>query len=269
MGKEYSLHPLLEFTMNQLNLANLTPKEYLRHNEHRLDPLTVIVINNLLKEVDFLNNQIYKLETHMMIKQHLVNVFAEITIDLNRNNAMFALSHGNATDMNRQLGVLDSECNELERALTSKDPIEFFDGIGDVTYVLGSLYLMNFDQFPECYEVYRALDLLTLATSQLEHLQIPQLLKDCTVIAMVNNLTKYDVSIEDATKTQNKYEAMGIPTNIVQLEPEMFIVKSSITNEQLDVVEGKVLKSVVRHQKPDFSKVVYPLAHLIIPDPIV
>lgn len=269
MGKEYSLHPLLEFTMNQLNLANLTPKEYLRHNEHRLDPLTVIVIIDLLKEVDFLNNQIHKLETHMFIKQYLANVFAEITVDLNRNNAMFALSLGNEADIHRQLGVLESECNELERALSSKDPIEFFDGLGDVTYVLGSLYIMNGGQFFECFEVYRALDLLTLAVSPVNHTKIPSLLKKCAVIAMVNNLTKYDVSIEDATKTQKKYEAMGIPTNIVQLEPEMFIVKSSITDPQLDVVEGKVLKSVVRHQKPDFSKVNYPLDRLIIPDPDV
>lgn len=199
-------------------------------------------------------------------------IFKEQDKALRQNNAMFALSGGNQADVERQLAVLNSEVNELEASYQSKNLILFLDGLGDVTYVLGSLWIMHNNELPERAEVYRAVNALLYATRSIGEFdtssEIKTLLTECTEVAMVNNLTKFDVSIEDATKTQAKYEALGIETTVLQLEPEMYVVKSSITDEALDVVEGKVLKSVIRHTKPDFSVVDVPKS-LLIPDPIV
>lgn len=185
-----------------------------------------------------------------------------------KNSIMFNLDGNRQADVDRQLSVLLSEVNELRRSFETGDIIEFFDGIGDVVYVLGSLWHMNNGTLPDAAQVHTAIFTLATAVHTVKKEDLLPFLTQCTQIAMVNNLTKFDTNIEDATLTKMKYESKGIPTQIVELAPDMFIVKSLITDEDLDVVENKVLKSVVRHTKPDFSVVVVP-AGLQIPAPLV
>lgn len=185
----------------------------------------------------------------------VLEVLKAIQEDVKLNNLMFDLSLHNPQDILRQLGVLESETVELATAITTHDPVELFDGIGDCVYVIGSIKQLEPVLWNQFHAVRESLHILHLALCGLRKDSWLEVMTDSAKEAMSNNLTKYDTSLGDAEATQAAYVAQGIKTHITQLSENMFIVQASVTDPAKDVVEGKVLKSTTRHVKPDFANI--------------
>lgn len=190
----------------------------------------------------------------------LATIFNELHDDFTTNNDMFLLVDGDPVSTVRQLGVLDSEVNELLKAIRDHDAIELFDGIGDVAFVIGTLERIQpllYHKYNSVVEAYKALfEALDLVNGN-EY----DIIMDSIKVAMIGNLTKYDESLEAAQLTADTYLSKGIPTAIRELGNDRdgysgkYVVVSTITDPDLDVVEGKVLKSITRYTTPDFKSV--------------
>ena len=176
-----------------------------------------------------------------------------ITDDVITNNAIFNLTQYNAKDIVRQIAVLQSETVELASAIRERDNEEYYDGLGDCLYVIGSIKQLEPVLWSHFHAVRESLFIIRTALRGLDEAAWEAVLTKAAQIAMSNNLTKPDVTQEDAERTQQEYANKGIATEIKQLRDDLFIVSATETDESKDVVAGKVLKSSSRHTKPDFS----------------
>lgn len=187
--------------------------------------------------------------------QAILKVIEELDASIVTNNTMFALKEGNAEDIKRQLAVLQSESLELVRAITSEDPPEFYDGIGDCVYVIGSLIKLAPELALEFHAVRESFHIVSLALRGVQPDIWEDVITHSTTEAMKGNLTKFDTNEEDAKATQAAYAKLGVPTVIIELGDEMFVVQSTVTDTNADVVVGKILKSSSRYIRPDFDLV--------------
>lgn len=191
--------------------------------------------------------------------QHFNTILAEFldnqSEDIATNVAMFGLAQDNESVI-RQLGVLQSESHELVVAIQDADSKEFYDGIGDCLFVVGSIRQLNPTMWMHYHAVREAMFLVNLALLGIAHHRNWQdILVKCIGTAMIGNLTKYDLTEADAQKTVDAYAAKGIVTHIRKLADGKYLTVATNTDPANDVVAGKVLKSITRYTEPNFEAI--------------
>lgn len=147
-------------------------------------------------------------------------------------NSIFGRQQTNAEEQNwdaieEQFEIIESEFNELKDAIANRNWKEVKDGIGDVlvtTYGLG--YVINID----CDWLMDNIDL--------------------------SNMSKFDLTLEDAQATQKKYSEIGVETVIGHNEEHglyfVLSAKDQVGTDGKEYPAKKMLKSI-NFKEPDLN----------------
>lgn len=138
-------------------------------------------------------------------------------------------TNGGWDAIDHQLRIIESEFNEMRDGIKARDIGEMRDGIQDLLFtVYGLAWRAGIDADVDFAEVVRS------------------------------NLTKFDDNEEDALRTQQKYEAIGVHTRCLKVSAEngrvFYVTKSAVDQQGLDgksYPAGKYLKSV-RFEDPQY-----------------
>ena len=153
---------------------------------------------------------------------------------------------------------LQEEMQELEDALAVIDTVEVADGIGDVLFVITTLKLLESDSIADFMKDFERVLNFNFMPNVVDNSQANNVFLTILDIVSASNLSKFDITEEEAENTVIAYAELGVVSSYKKIAGHY---RTSSSMEQKDksgkvFYAGKILKSKSNFEEPDLSMLV-------------